>query len=386
VELFLTTRLAVWIAVVGAFLVFDAFGSVHWTDPNRIRELGYALETLARWDAGWFLDIARHGYSAGQNSPAFFPFYPAIVGVVGRIFAGHYLLAGVVVSLAAGAVAFRLLDRLGTLKVGAQASRRALLYLALFPMSIFLGVPYSESLYLMLAVGAFLYAESGQLPLAGAFAGCAMLTRTAGIALLMGLVILCWQRRRERGAHVGLALALALAALYPLFLWWKRGSPVAFLDAQRGWDRYWTWWGPLEGIGRGLNAGFQGVRQLVAGPDAAERFWAWSTDTTPARAAALSLVFALTLLLLIGLSISAFRVLGPAYGVFCLASLLLPLTSPTHGWPLLSLPRFALGMFPVFLVLGALRVSPRTHAYLLAASTLLLGIVVCQWATFRFVS
>jgi hypothetical protein len=43
-------------------------------------------------------------------------------------------------------------------------------------------------------------------------------------------------------------------------------------------------------------------------------------------------------------------------------------------------------MFPVFLVLGALRVSPRTHAYLLAASTLLLGIVVCQWATFRFVS
>ena len=44
-----------------------------------------------------------------------------------------------------------------------DGARRALLYLALFPMSLFLQAVYSESLYLLCCVGAFVLAETAQL-------------------------------------------------------------------------------------------------------------------------------------------------------------------------------------------------------------------------------
>ena len=100
----------------------------------------------------------------------------------------------------------------------------------------------------------------------------------------------------------------------------------------------------------------------------------------------LSIFYALTLLLLLALTLIAWKRLGAPYGLFCAISLALPLSSPTADWPLLSLPRFALGMFPVFIALGSLGVSPERHRILLATSTLLLGVVVCQWATYYFVS
>ena len=105
---------------------------------------------------------------------------------VGRVFGGHYVVAGIVVSLAAALAAFVLLYRLTETRLGADGARRAVLYLAVFPMALFLGAVYSESLFLALAIGAFLLAERGRWLGAGLVTGLAMLTRIAGIALLPG--------------------------------------------------------------------------------------------------------------------------------------------------------------------------------------------------------
>jgi hypothetical protein len=372
---------------VFAWLLFESYGNPRFANaPERVRDMGYVLEVLAQWDVAWFLGIAREGYSYAEGSVAYFPLYPVVVGVVGRVLAGHYVLAGVAVSLAACAVAFVLLDHLARLKLGDEVARRSVLYLAVFPTSLFLGLPYSESLYLALSVGAFLAIERGSLPASGVIAGLAMLTRTAGFALLPALLLLAW-RAGHRRRMAWLLVAPAIAALYPLYLWRTEGSPFAFLDAQRtGWGRELSELGPLEGVGRGLNAGWQGIHQVIAGPDAAGLYWNWARDTTPGRAAMLSIFYALTLLLLLLLTVIAWKRLGAPYGLFCALSLALPLSSPTTDWPLLSLPRFALGMFPVFIALGSLRVSPERHRILLATSTLLLGVVVCQWATYYFVA
>ncbi|HST41597.1 MAG TPA: hypothetical protein VLK58_18915, partial [Conexibacter sp.] len=64
---------------------------------------------------------------------------------------------------------------------------------------------------------------------------------------------------------------------------------------------------------------------------------------------------------LVALGVYAWRALGAAYGVFVLGSLALPFSDPVPATPLLSIPRFALGVFPVFIALGLLGKSERVH-------------------------
>src|SRR4029450_93939 len=159
--------------------------AAHWDDPSVTRDLGWVTDVWARWDSVWFLRIAVHGYGETHGvAAAFYPLYPLTLAGVGRVFGGHYVAAGIVVSLAAALAAFVLLYRLTETRLGAAGPRRAVLYLAVFPMALFLGAVYSESLFLALAIGAFVLAERGRWLGAGLATGLAMLTRIAGIGLL----------------------------------------------------------------------------------------------------------------------------------------------------------------------------------------------------------
>src|SRR5205814_10102207 len=105
-----------------------------------------------------------------------------------------------------------------------------------------------ESRYLLLVLGAFVLAERGRFGVAGGVAGLAILTRVTGLALLPALALLAWRTRERRRAFAGLALALPVAAVYPLLLWQQLGRPWAFWNAQDQWHRHVSRAGPLGGI------------------------------------------------------------------------------------------------------------------------------------------
>ena len=133
------------------------------------------LAPLARWDSVWYLRIADSGYGGQRaRARAFFPLYPLLVrGLAtrsGRL-AGALLLAAYAVSLAAFLGALVLLYRLTELELGRRLARPTLLLLAVFPAALYFGAPYSESLFLLLAVGAFYAARTGSWAWAGACAG-----------------------------------------------------------------------------------------------------------------------------------------------------------------------------------------------------------------------
>jgi hypothetical protein len=177
VELWLWSRVALWAAAVFAYLWFEPNRNPQasrWDSPL-IHTWGYGLDVWARWDSVFFIRIARHGYDTA--SAAFYPLYPGLVALFGRIFGGQYVLGGVVVSLGACLGAIALLYRLAEEKLGAAGAYRVVLYLAVFPTAVFLGAVYSESLYLLLCVGAFVLAERRLFLAAGAVAGLAILTR-----------------------------------------------------------------------------------------------------------------------------------------------------------------------------------------------------------------
>lgn len=379
--IFLWSRAAIWLAAVFALFFFmpNRHPDADRWDTPRLHELGYFTDIWARWDSDWFLRIAQHGYD--DASAAFHPLYPSLVAVLGRAFFGHYLLAGLVVSLLAALGSFLLLHRIAEERLGADGARRTVLYLAVFPMALFLQAVYSESLFLLLVLSAFVLAERGRFGAAGIVAGLAILTRAAGLALLPALALLAWRQRDRLRALAGVALALPVAAVYPLVLWQQVGEPWAFTDAQDRWDRHFSPAGPFGGIWDGLVAGWRGLEQFVVGHGTNV------PGVSPMHAAAENLQALVYLVFFIVLAVVAWRRFGAAYGLFAAVSLAIPLSYPSDRWPLLSLPRFGLVIFPLFLALAALTAGrPRLHTAVVACSALFLGVAVVQWALWQWVA
>jgi hypothetical protein len=388
-EIFLWTRAAIWAAAL--FALFAFVPNRHpragrWDDPSLTHDLGAVTDVWARWDSVWFLRIAEHGYDAASGAAsAFYPLYPAAVGGLGRVLFGHYVLAGLLVSLVAAFGSFLLLYRLAEERLGADGGRRAVLYLAVFPFALFLQAVYSESLYLLLTLAAFALAERRRFLPAGAAAGLALLTRPTGAALLPALALLAWREPERLRALGSLAVAPLLFAAYPLYLWRAEGDPWAFVHAQRLWSRHLSPAGPLGGIWDGLRAGWAGMEQLASGSHT-HVYWTAVQDTDPMRAATLNLENLVFLVLFVVLTVVAWRRFGAPYGLFAALSLAIPLSVPSDRWPLLSIPRFGLTIFPLFLALALIGGRPRAHTAIVGISSLLLGVAVVQWALWQWVA
>jgi hypothetical protein len=383
IEIFIWSRAAIWLAALLALLTLEPMRNpkaARWDDPTLTHDLGSITDVWARWDSVHFLRIAQHGYSATEA--AFYPLYPALIAAVGRALGGHYVLAGILLSLLAALGAFILLERIAEERLGGNGARRAVLYLALFPAALFLQAVYSESFFLFLCLAAFVLAERGRVAGAGFVVGLAILTRPAGLALVPPLVLIA-RRRSWR-----LATALPVTAAYPLLLWRELGDPWALARAEGTWHRHLSRAGPLGGIWDGLRAGWAGVEQLASGSNA-HVYWpaVAPTDSAPLRTAVLNLELLGFLLLFVMLAVIAWRQFGAPYGLFAALSLALPLSVPSSRWPLLSLPRFGLVVFPFFLALawiGGRR--PHANAAITGASAVLLGVFVTQWALWDWVS
>jgi len=358
-RVFVLSRIALWALAALTLLAFESKlnpARGRW-DSDRLHELGPLVDVWARWDSEWYLRIAEHGYTWPSSTPAFPPLYPLVVGVAGRVLGGHYLLAGVLVSLAAAAVAFVLLHRLARAHLGDDASGRAVLYLALFPTSLFLGAVYAESLLLALALGAFLCAERGRLGWAGILAGLAALTRVQGLALVLPLALFAWRDvRRGRALVSGVLVPLLLFALYPIVLAVQIGRPLAFLEAQReGWERELSPLGPLGGLVEAITE-----RELV------------------------ELGFAA---LMLPLAVVAWRRLGAPYGLYALVALALPMSVPSQRLGgLYSFPRLALAAFPCFLALAVLGRNRRVHVTVVAVLATCLAVFVVRWSLWYWVA
>ncbi len=349
-DIYLWSRAAIWFAAIFAFFFFEPNrhpDAARW-DTARLHDLGYFTDIWARWDSDFFLRIAQNGYD--DASASFHPLYPALIAVLGRAFFGHYILAGLVISLVCCLGSFLLLHRLAEERVGLEGAGRSVLYLAVFPMALFLQAVYSESLFLLLTLAAFMLAERNRFAAAGLVAGLAILTRASGLAL-------------------------------PLVLWQQLGDPWAFSDAQDRWHRHLSWAGPLGGIWNGLVAGWRGLEQFVVGHGT------HVSGANPMHAAAENVQALLFLALFLALTVVAWRRFGAPYGLFAAVSLAIPLAYPSSRWPLLSLPRFGLVIFPFFLALAAVTAGkPRLHTAVVACSALFLGVAVVQWALWQWVA
>ena len=427
-----SSRLLIWAAAAVTLATYGSGPVRHAFNPAGLTRgfgwLGNALAApAARWDAAWYLVIARYGYRPDlgpftSSRDAFFPLYPLGVRALGAT-GLPLVLAGVLLSTAALALALYGIHRLTTLELGGSAARAgrslldararpstsspqqvarlAVLVTAFAPMAFFLSAVYSESLYLALSVGLFYAARRGRFLTAGVLAALAAATRSAGIVLLLpALMLYAYGPREDRPpdySHArGLApryrlrrdaLWLALAPLglfaYMLYLSLAGGDALAPFHAQDIWGRHFA--GPYVGAWDGLRAAFDGVRQLASGQQHHLYFPAGGGSAFVSSEHNL-LLLAFLLAGVVAL-VGVLRALPLAYGVYVIAALALPLSYPVSSQPLMSLPRFLVVLFPLGIWFAAwLAERPRLQRPALVCSGVLLAFFTAEFATWHWVA
>jgi len=161
-----------------------------------------------RFDSGFYLGIAQHGYWPAStlhsaSNWVFYPLYPLLISIVGLLFGGSsdaYSLAGLLISNVAALIAVTFLYLLVRKEFGRHIASHTVLYLSLFPTSFYLSAIYPESLFLAFSIACIYYARKHYWWLAGLCGGLATLTRVQGILLLVPVAWEYWQVLSDRYA------------------------------------------------------------------------------------------------------------------------------------------------------------------------------------------
>ncbi|HEU5034644.1 MAG TPA: mannosyltransferase family protein [Mycobacteriales bacterium] len=247
--------LAVWVASrVGVGVASAA--AIWMVIGDRAGNLPSWVASWDRWDVGLFVKVAKFGYLgrpehySDRGIVAFFPGEPLLLRAVHAVI-GDWIVAGLLISAVAGAVACVALARLGDLEWDASTGSRAALYLVLSPFAVFLAAGYSEALFLALALPAWLAARRGRWWWAGGLTALAGTVRITAVFLAVALVVQ-WlvdplgarpdgssAAARRRPVHVlALLSAFAGTAAYFGYLRAITGDWLAWAHAQRAvWDR-----------------------------------------------------------------------------------------------------------------------------------------------------
>jgi hypothetical protein len=409
---FWTSRLLVF--VTGVLAVEEIWNArwAHKFDPAGVTApfnyLGNLLVSpFARWDSVWYLTVSLHGYGHQLARMAFFPLYPGLMAALGSVI-GSDLVAGILVSMAAFAIALVALHRLAWLDLGESAAQTTVMLIAFCPMAYFFSAVYTEALYLALSVGCLLCARRGRWWWAGLLGGLAAASRNSGVMLIVPVVLLFlygprsdreqasarwasggfdgWRRLLPRhGLRPSILWALLIPAglgAYMLFLGLSSGNALSPFHAEAVWGRQFA--GPFGGVWKGLVAAWDGLRQLAHGTTTPRYFPVGTGNPLHVGTQNLMLFgfLALGVLALIGV----FRRLPFAYGAYCLVSLAMPLSYPAPDQPLASLPRYEVVLFPLFMWAALWLTRRRLSGPGIASMAVLLGLFTADFATWRFVA
>jgi hypothetical protein len=213
-------------------------------------------------------------------------------------------------------------------------AQKAILFLSIFPTAYFLSAPYTEGLFFALVIASFYYARLSRWAASGFLAFLAALTRISGLLMLPVLLIellhqKVWKPKKMLSVNLlWIFLVLAGFLVYLNINYQVWGDPFKFLEIQR--VHWFNTLDPLLGLTRSLGWANNGIypENLILG-------------VAP-------LVFAV--LGLATVAFGFFKRLRPSYLVYMLLSWMLALS--TSMW--ISVPRYVMAMFPLFILLGTL--------------------------------
>jgi hypothetical protein len=381
------------VGLIAASLIGVQALPIGWRFPARAEVfhglLGHLFNPWAHWDGVWYIKIATSGYADRDGSTAFFPLYPLLLRWAGVLLRGNLVITGIVISLLCYAGCVWLLYRLVRADFDDSIASRAVIYLAIAPLSFFLQAVYTESLFMLLSLACFVFAREGRWRLAGVMGLLATLTRSTGVLLLVPMAFYYYQRRGWRLKRTDSHVANLLMVVEGLLVWMTYlalafGKPLLFSSAQAQWQRGMA--APNDTVARAVVSVVWGLRRLVS----AEYYRVFWEVPRPGSAYSTAGTNIINLLFLIGAGLLLWygaRRLPAAYSLYAFVSLAYPLFFPSRYVPLMSYPRFTLTVFPLYIALALYtRDRPRAHRVVVVGSLLLLMGLTAKFAVFSWVA
>lgn len=358
-------------ALAAVLLVAAAAGAaLGSTPPVPGSHLGW-FEAWIRWDAGWYRQIADHGYfyrPRQQSSVAFFPAYPLAMRAGSAVVDAY--VAGIVITVLSGLAGCLLFASWCARRMTASAAATAVALLLLYPFSLFLyGAVYADALLLLTALAAFALLERGHPVLAGLVGILATAGRPVGMAVAVGLTVRAVELAARRSGEPP-AVAVEAAG---------RAQRLAALAAGAGRSLRHVRWSDagvlLSGLGLAGYGGYLWVRfgspfTFVASESAHPWNQGWGPRTwfklrflqtmisTDVGDMIRLLIPAALCLLVIALLPRVQRRFGWGYAVYTAVVVALPVVGTKD---FLGAGRYLLVAFPVFALLGELLASSRSR-------------------------
>jgi hypothetical protein len=291
---------------------------------------------------------------------------------------GQKLAAGLIIASIACVIALAVTHRLVEDLFDTGTGQRTALYLMASPMAFYLVAAYNESLFIALAVGSLYCMRRGHWWWAGVLAGFSTAARQAGLLLALAFAIEYLRQRDWQWSRVrwdALAVLLVPTGLIGFMIYDDRvlGDPLKFAHVQQFWGR------KLSAPWTGTFAVFDRLAQFMSQPEATPLHPTFVVSVIDLLA--VPIVIALLVLSLVG----RWR-LGPeswyliAFGA---AVFLMVLVTPLgYGLPPLhGVPRYALEVLPIFMVLGRMGANRWfDRAFLFPAVALQAALVIGYFA------
>ncbi len=330
--------------------------------------------SAVRWDAFYYLHIAAHGYRADEPRDfAFWPLFPLATAALHRL--GLPLVpAGLFLNTIATALAAAFLFLLALEYCCDQdKAERAVLLFLVFPSAYFLAAFYAEAIFCALGFGALYCARQRRWLAANLLL--ALLTATRPTAVCFVLAVFAeflassepslpepgaWSRKPA--AVLSFLLAPAGLVAHLAYLHYRWGDALRFIRVQH---QFWDYRRPTLNLFRPL---WDAARQAAGFAN----YGMWLDAARNWLALACWLLGLLVL-------IHAVRKLPIGFSVLLGSSLVLFLATGSIG----SVNRFALSLFPIYLVLAGELSTSRFRA-LLAASAAVMTFLLAAFVNFRF--
>ena len=337
-------------------------------DATPLTSAGQApFERWFRWDAIWYGSIAQDGYQYAvarePSNAGFFPLFPLVSGAAHRLTGLPVSISGPLVSTVAACIGCWLLYRLTRRETDdPKAAGRSAVYLLAYPGAFYLGIGYTEALYMLCGLAAFWWAREARWKYAGVASFLAGLTRLHGPLLVVPLAYEYMRQRnfrlRDVRADVIGVTGGALGVLaFMGYLGLRFGEPMAYFQVQ----------------------GLFFNRKMAAGafpsfPGATlANYLTGFVTTPPSTEGTLEIVI---LILLLVLTLEAWVRLPRMYGVYMLTVSLFVLASGDLN----GLPRYSTPVFPIFMALGLMGRRPWVDRAVLILMILAQGIVALMFS------
>ncbi len=320
------------------------------------------------WDTPHYLKIAQYGYTTSTVDErhlhiVFFPLFPYLTKVFSFVFRDS-LLSGLIVSNISYIIAVFYLYKLVLLDFDKDDALRSVIYFSIFPTAYFLHAAYTESLFIALTVASFYYARKDRWAISGVLGMLSAMTRVTGIILLPILLIEYLHQREFKKENIGKDIlwifVIGLGFLiYLIINYLTYGDPLKFLEIQAG-----HWGVHLSLPTKGFFSAWDSI------------FW-----RTPETGMSFGLFQVLFGILGLILTIYSFFRLRLSYCLYALATWLV-VTSTSF---MLSVPRFMLTVFPIFIVLAILGRRKEINYTVIFISLILYALFLSQFVRYRWV-